>query len=67
MTMSEDDPMHIPPHHRLDIESEPGFVVLRRARDGSVVARWATREVSWEDILRAVATDSLPDTRDEVG
>ena len=44
-TMS-DDPMHIPPRHRLDTVSEPGFVVLRRL-DGTEVARFTVRGATW--------------------
>jgi hypothetical protein len=40
-----DDPMYASPRHRLDIVSEPGFVVLRRL-DGTEVARLAVRGAS---------------------
>jgi hypothetical protein len=51
-----DDPMHVPPHHRLDIVSDPGFVILRRL-DGTVVARFTARGATWEEILRAAEED----------
>jgi hypothetical protein len=34
------DPMHIEPYHRMDIVSEPGLIILRRA-DGSEVAKFS--------------------------
>ncbi len=53
-----DDPMHVPPKHRLDIVSEPGFVVLRRL-DGTEVARFTGRGASssWREILRVAERD----------
>ncbi len=41
-----DDPMHLPPKHRLDTVSEPGFVVLRRL-DSTEVARFTVRGGTW--------------------
>jgi hypothetical protein len=52
-----DDPMHVPPHHRLDLVSEPGMVILRRIRDASEVARFSARGATWEEILRAAEED----------
>ena len=51
-----DDPMHVPPRHRLDIVSEPGFVVLRRL-DGTEVARFTVRGASWRETLRVAERD----------
>ena len=51
-----DDPMHIPPRNRLDIVSEPGFVILRRL-DGTLVARFTVRGATWEEVLRAAKED----------
>ncbi len=51
-----DDPMHVPPCHRLDIVSEPGLVVLRRL-DDTEVARFTLRGATWEEILRAAERD----------
>ena len=48
--------MHVPPRHRLDIVSDPGFVILRRL-DGTVVARFTVRGATWEEILRAAEED----------
>ena len=45
-TTMSDEPMHVPPRHRLDIVSEPGFVVLRRL-DGTEVARFTVRGATW--------------------
>jgi hypothetical protein len=56
MTM-RDDPMHVPPHHRLDISSEPGILILRRSRDGTEVARFSASGASWEEIPRAAEED----------
>lgn len=53
---SGDDPMCIPPRHRLDIVSEPGLVILRRL-DGTEVARYTVRGATWEEILRAAEED----------
>jgi hypothetical protein len=55
-TTMSDDPMHVPPRHRLDIVSDPGFVILRRL-DGTVVARFTARGATWEEILRAAEED----------
>jgi hypothetical protein len=55
MTM-RDDPMRVPPRHRLDIVSDPGFIVLRRL-DGTEVARFTVRGATWEEILRAAEED----------
>jgi hypothetical protein len=55
-TTMSDDPMHVPPRHRLDIISDPGFVILRRL-DGTVVARFTVRGAIWEEILRAAEED----------
>jgi hypothetical protein len=52
-----DDPMHAPPHHRLDMFSDPGIVILRRSRDGAEVARFSMAGASWEEILRAAEED----------
>ena len=52
-----EDPMHVPPHHRLDIVSEPGIVILRRSRDGTEVARFGIRGATWQAILRAAEED----------
>ena len=49
--------MHVPPHHRLDIVSEPGIVILRRSRDGTEVARFGIRGATWQAILRAAEED----------
>jgi hypothetical protein len=38
--------MDIPPRHRLDTVSEPGFVVLRPL-DGTEVARFIVRGATW--------------------
>jgi len=46
-------PPHVPPHHRPDIGSEPGIVILRRSRDGTEVARFGVRGVAWGEILGA--------------
>jgi hypothetical protein len=51
-----DDPMRIPPRHRLDIVSEPGLVILRRL-DGTEVARYTVRGATWEEIVRAAEED----------
>ena len=51
-----DDPIRIPPRHRLDIVSDPGLVILRRL-DGTEVARYAVRGATWEEILRAAEED----------
>jgi hypothetical protein len=51
-----DDPIRIPPHHRLDIVSDPGLVILRRL-DGTEVARYTVRGATWEEILRAAEED----------
>ena len=51
-----DDPIRIPPRHRLDIVSDPGLVILRRL-DGTEVARYAVRCATWEEILRAAEED----------
>jgi hypothetical protein len=51
-----DDPMHVPPRHRLDIVSDPGLVILRRL-EGTVVARFTVRGAAWEEILRAAQED----------
>jgi hypothetical protein len=51
-----DDPIRIPPRHRLDIVSDPGLVILRRL-DGTEVARYTVRGATWEEILRAVEED----------
>jgi hypothetical protein len=51
-----DDPMHVPPRHRLDIVSDPGFVILRRL-DGAEVARFPARGATWEEVLRAAEED----------
>jgi hypothetical protein len=51
-----DDPMLVPPRHRLDIVSEPGLVVLRRL-DGTEVARFTVQGATWEEILRAARED----------
>jgi hypothetical protein len=48
--------MHVPPRHRLDIVSEPGFAVLRRL-DGTEVARFTVRGASWREILRVAERD----------
>jgi hypothetical protein len=53
---SGDDPMRIPPRHRLDIVSDPGLVILRRL-DGTEVARYTVRGATWEEILRAAEED----------
>ncbi len=51
-----DDPMSIPPRHRLDIVSDPGLIILRRL-DGTEVARFTVQSARWEEILRAVEED----------
>jgi hypothetical protein len=51
-----DDPIRIPPRHRLDIVSDPGLVILRRL-DGTEVARYTGRGATWEEILRAAEED----------
>ena len=51
-----DDPIRIPPRHRLDIVSDPGLVILRRL-DGTEVARYTVRGATWEEILRAAEED----------
>jgi hypothetical protein len=51
-----EDPMRVPPRHRLDIVSDPGLVVLRRL-DGTEVARFTVRGATWEGILRAAKED----------
>jgi hypothetical protein len=51
-----DDPMRIPPRHRLDTVSEPGLVILRRL-DGTEVARYTVRGASWDEIVRAAEED----------
>jgi hypothetical protein len=56
MTTGE-DPMYVPPRHRLDIVSDPGLVVLRRL-DGTEVARFTVRGATWEEILRAAREDA---------
>jgi hypothetical protein len=48
--------MRVPPRHRLDIVSDPGFIVLRRM-DGTEVARFTVRGATWEEILRAAEED----------
>ena len=58
-----DDPMLIPPRHRLDIVSDPGLVILRRL-DGTEVARYTVRGATWEEILRAAEEDGAE--RDDV-
>ena len=55
-----DDPMLIPPRHRLDIVSDLGLVILRRL-DGTEVARYTVRGASWEEILRAAEEDGEGD------
>jgi hypothetical protein len=51
-----DDPIRIPPRHRLGIVSDPGLVILRRL-DGTEVARYTVRGATWEEILRAAEED----------
>lgn len=58
-----DDPLHVPPRHRLDIVSDPGFVILRRL-DGTVVARFTVRGATWEEILRAAEEDDAETDED---
>ena len=58
-----DDPMLIPPRHRLDIVSDPGLVILRRL-DGTEVARFTVRGATWEEIPRAAEEDGAE--RDDV-
>jgi hypothetical protein len=53
---TRDDPMRVPPRHRLDIVSDPGLVILRRL-DGTEVARFTVRGAVWEEILRAARED----------
>ena len=55
MTTGE-DPMHVPPRHRLDIVSDPGLVILRRL-DGTEVARYTVGGATWEEIVRAAEED----------
>jgi hypothetical protein len=52
-----EDPVHVPPHHRLDIVSEPGIVILRRSRDGTWVARFSMAGATWKEILDAAEED----------
>jgi len=54
--MSEDDPMLIPPSHRVDLVSEPGIIVLRRL-DCTVVARFSALSATLEDIEKAAKED----------
>jgi len=58
-----DDPLHVPPRHRLDIVSDPGFVILRRL-DGTVVARFTVQGATWEEILRAAEEDDAETDED---
>ena len=48
--------MLIPPSHRMDLVSEPGFVVLRRL-GGTVVARFSVLGTTLEDIEKAAEKD----------
>jgi hypothetical protein len=57
MSEKDHDPMRIGPRHLMDLVSDPGFVVLRRREDFSVVARFPAREVSLEEIERAAEGD----------
>jgi hypothetical protein len=50
------DPMHIEPHYRMDIVSEPGLIILRRS-DGSEVAKFSMLGVTLEEIERAAQED----------
>jgi hypothetical protein len=59
-----DDPMHVPPHHRLDIVSEPGIVILRPSRDGTEVARFNMAGATWEEILNAAEEDHRATAQD---
>jgi hypothetical protein len=54
--MSEGDPMLVPPSHRMDLVSEPGFVVLRRL-DSTVVARFSVLGATLEEIEKAAEED----------
>jgi hypothetical protein len=59
-----DDPMHVPPHHRLDIVSEPGLVILRRSGNGTEVARFSMAGAIWEEILHAADEDHRATAQD---
>jgi hypothetical protein len=50
------DPMRIGPHHRMDLVSEPGMIVLRR-EDGTEVARFSVWGATLEEIERAAKED----------
>jgi hypothetical protein len=54
------DPMGIGPHHRMDLVSEPGMIVLRRD-DGSEVARFSVWGATLKEIERAAEEDSDED------
>ena len=56
LSMSEHDPMSIPPSHRMDLVSEPGVIVLRRL-DGTVVARFSALSATLEYIEKAAEED----------
>ena len=48
--------MLVPPSYRMDLVSEPGFVVLRRL-DGTVVARFSVLGATLEEIEKAAEED----------
>ena len=56
LSMSEHDPLLIPPSHRMDLVSEPGVIVLRRL-DGTVVARFSALSATLEYIEKAAEED----------
>jgi hypothetical protein len=56
--------MHVPPHHRLDIVSEPGIVILRRSGNGTEVARFSMAGAIWEEILHAADEDHRATAQD---
>ncbi len=57
MSDEKHDPMRVGPEHRMDLVSEPGFVVLRRRKDGSVVGRFSAQGATLEEIEKAAEED----------
>jgi hypothetical protein len=58
-----DNPMHVPPRHRLDIVSDPDLVVLRRLH-GTEVALFTAWGATWEEILHAAEEDAKESDED---
>jgi hypothetical protein len=58
-----DNPMHVPPRHRLDIVSDPDLVVLGRL-DGTEVARFTAWGATWEENLHAAEEDAKESDED---